>query len=250
MKIFIAGGTTGMGFAIAIQYLKDGHNVAICGRDLSKLTLSENSPLLKTYQLDVYDKNRFEEAVYDFAENKLDIMIFSAGSYADDSLYDIEYKQSSDMLRINIAGAINALEIARCAMQIQAKGHIAIIASVSGLLDYPNATTYSRTKIALIQIAKAYRKALRNFGITVTVIAPGYVNTKKLQEINDGDLSKKPFVVDTNYAAKEIIAGIQAKKELVVFPNKMKNLIYFMSYLPSWMVTFIMTQKAKWYHKK
>lgn len=248
MKIFVVGGTSGMGLSVAKMYLKQGHEVAVCGRDLTKLNIT--SLLLKTYALNIYDKESLAFAVEDFSLEKLDIMLISAGSYADDSLEAISYEESEAMLEVNIVGTVNALEIARKVMKNQPKGQIAIIASVSGLLDYPYATTYSKTKTAIIHIADAYRKALSPFGIIVTVIAPGYVNTKKLQDLNAGDLSKKPFLMEEDEAARLIVEGINLGKPLVIFPQKMKNLIWFFSILPSWLVRFIMYQKAKWYQKR
>lgn len=250
MKIFIVGGTSGIGLAIAIKYLDAGHEVGICGRDLKKVALVRTYSSLKMYQLDVYNKLALEEAVNDFAQEQLDIMIISVGSYANDALQKVTYEESTDMLRVNIAGAVNGLEVARMAMKQQGRGQVAVLASVSGLLSYRGMTTYSMTKRALIQIADAYRKALTNFGITVTVVAPGYVNSPKLQKINNGDLSKKMFVVSCEYAAEKIIEGLEKKKDLIVFPPKMKHTIQFLSYFPSWFIRIIMYKKAKWSEKK
>ncbi len=250
MKVFIIGGTSGIGLATAIQYLEAGHEVGICGRDIRKVQLNKDYPLLRMYQLDVYDKDTLNEAITNFSSDGLDIIIYSAGNYTDSSLNKLSYEESTAMLRVNIAGAVNTLEVARDIMYRQQKGHIAIIASVSGLLDYPKATIYGKTKRALIQIADAYRRALSDFGINVTVIAPGYVNSDKLRELNDDDLSKKPFVVGCEYAATRIIEGIEKNKEIVIFPSRMKYLIRFLSCLPKSLLGFVMHKKAKWSQKK
>lgn len=250
MKIFITGGTSGIGLAIALQYLKAGHQVGICGRNILKVQLDASYPLLKMYQLDVYDKGALHEAVSDFANGELDILIISAGNYTDNSLQKLDYEVSTEMLRVNIVGALNALEVTRDIMYRQQKGHIAIIASVSGLLHYPKATIYSKTKRALIQIADAYRRVLSDFGIQITIIAPGYVNSPKLRELNNNDLSQKPFVVDCEFAATTIIEGIEKKKEMIIFPSKMKYLIIFISCLPTQLISFIMLKKAQWSQKK
>lgn len=250
MKIFITGGTSGIGLAIATRYLEAGHQVGICGRDIAKVQLQGMYPLLKMYQLDVYDKDALTKAVADFAGNQLDVMIISAGNYSDSILRKLTYEESTEMLRVNIVGAIHALEVGRESMQKQSQGHIAVIASVSGLLHHPQASIYSKTKRALIQIADAYRKALADFGITITVIAPGYVNTPRLNELNQNDLSKKPFVVDCEYAATTIIEGIEQKKEMIVFPARMKYLMRFLSFLPARLLDFIMVKNKQWTQKK
>jgi short-subunit dehydrogenase len=147
-------------------------------------------------------------------------------------------------------GAVNALEAVRDRMYHQRRGHIVVIASVSGLLHYPQATLYSKTKRALIQIADAYRSALADFGIQLTVVAPGYVDSPKLRELNDNDLSKKPFLVDCEQAATTIIKGVEEKRNRIVFPPKMKFLICFLSCLPAGLLSFIMLKKAQWSQKK
>lgn len=233
MKIFIAGGTSGMGAALAAAYQKQGHEVAVCGRSL-----------------DIYNKEALRIAVSNFAGDELDMMIIAAGSYADDSRHEIAYEESVDMLKVNIAGVVNALEVAREAMYKQQKGHIVVFASVSGLLHHKKATVYSKTKRALIQISEAYRRALANFGICVTIIAPGYVDTPRLRELNGGDLSRKLFVVSCEEAVERIMQGIADRRELVVFPSRMKYLIRFLSGLPSWLLNIIMYRKAKWMNRK
>lgn len=250
MKIFIAGGTSGIGLSLALKYLGQKHEVAVCGRDLQKIQSEHYFSLLKTYQLDIYDKKALEEAVRDFSDNELDMMIISAGNYSDDSLHGLNYSESVEMLKVNIAGTVNALEVAREAMRKKQKGHIVVLASVSGLLHYKEATIYSKTKRALIQISDAYRKALKNFGINVSVVAPGYVDTLKLRELSNGNLSKRPFVISCEEAAEIIMQGISENREMIIFPTKMKYLIRFLSCLPEWLLNRIMHKKAKWMNRK
>lgn len=249
MKIFVAGGTSGIGWKLASDYLEQGHQVAVCGRNLQKIPKGEY-PLLKTFQLDMYNKAALETAIINFAGKALDMMIISAGEYADDSLHKLTYAESTGMLKVNIAGTVNALEVAREAMANRQQGHIVVLASVSGLLHYKKATLYSKSKRAVIQIADAYRKALHPFGITVTVVAPGYVDTGKLRALNNNDLSKKPFVISCAEAVDIIKEGIAEHKELIIFPRRMKYLMRFLSALPPWLQSAIMYRKAKWMNAK
>lgn len=249
MKIFVAGGTSGMGLALASAYLRQGHEVAVCGRNPQKIDPVAYTSL-KTYQIDIYDKDALTAAVSGFAGGELDMMIIVAGNYADDSLHRLSYEESTEMLKVNIAGTVNALEAARVAMHNRQKGHIVVFASVSGLLHYKKATIYSKAKRAVIQLSDAYRRALANFGIRVTIVAPGYVDTPKLRELNGGDLSRKPFVVSCEEAIEIIMQGITENREMIVFPSKMKYLIRFLSCLPSWLLGIIMYKKAKWMNQK
>ena len=100
-----------------------------------------------------------------------------------------------------------------------------------------------------MQIADAYRRALCPYGIAITTIAPGYVNTKKLRDLNHNDLSKKPFLVTEAQAVREITQAITEKKALLLFPKRMKWLMRFLSYMPSFLLSKIMYKKAHYMKK-
>ncbi|MBV7439964.1 SDR family NAD(P)-dependent oxidoreductase [Weeksellaceae bacterium TAE3-ERU29] len=244
MKIFIMGGTSGIGQELARRYLEMGNEVGICGRNLEKSELPEN-PNLKRYALDVYDKKDLQKAVKNFADEHLDMMIISTGTYTESIVHKLTYEESEAMLKTNLTGTINAFEVARQAMK-KSGGHIVAIASVSALLDYPQSSLYSKTKRIILQLCEAYRCALQDFGISVTAIAPGYVDTPKLRELKKDDLSKMPFVISCEKACDEIIKAISDRKELVIFPKKMKRLMMFLSFLPKGLLRFIMKKKAQW----
>ena len=130
MKIFIAGGTSGIGLAIAEKYLEQGHEVGICGRSQEKIDKVEKHENLKIYRLDTYDRLSFETAVKDFSKGELDIMIASAGNYSNSRTRRLTQEEAVNMLKVNISGTINAFEIAREIMLKNKKGHIAAISSV------------------------------------------------------------------------------------------------------------------------
>jgi NADP-dependent 3-hydroxy acid dehydrogenase YdfG len=142
----------------------------------------------------------------------LDIFIDCAGSYAEDVAGSISYEEAEEMLQTNILGTVNCFEAARKAMKDQQKEALAVIASVSGILEYENSSLYTKTKRSVIQIADAYRRALKPFGISVTTIAPGYIDTQKLRALNGNDLSKKPFLTDVETATRLIAEAIEKQK--------------------------------------
>lgn len=247
MKVFIAGGTSGIGLALAQSYLQQGAEVAVCGRDPSKLSDQLACDALVKFEVDVCDRDALAAAVHSFCHHwTLDLFINCTGSYADDVAQRISYEEAGTMLCVNIQGTINCFEVASEVMLGQSKGRIVTIASVSGTLDFPNSSLYSKTKRAAIQVADAYRRALLPYGIAVTVIAPGYVDTTKLRELNQQDLSKKPFLISVEDAAQRILKAIQRKEEIVIFPKRMKWLMGFLGLLPHVLLSKIMFRKAKW----
>jgi short-subunit dehydrogenase len=245
MNIFIAGGTSGIGYGLAQLYLSKGFRVGVCGRNLTKT--ESLSPEIQYYKADVTKIESLEITISDFlSEHKtLDIFINCAGSYAEDVAGKISYQEAEEMLKTNILGSVNCFEIARQYMKNQ-NGKIAVIASVSGILDYENSSLYTKTKRSIIQIADAYRRALQPFGITITVVAPGYIDTEKLRELNANNLSKKPFLIDVETASQTIYEAIESNKNFIIFPKKMKWMMKSLSILPKFFLDKIMFRKAKW----
>lgn len=247
MNVFIAGGTSGIGYSLAEHYLSKGYRVGICGRDLNKIPDHHFSDL-KAFKVDVRVMDDLFSAVHTFLpENEnLDIFINCTGSYAEDVAGRISYEEGEEMLSTNILGTANCFEAARKAMKGQPEGRIAVIASVSGILNYEKSSLYAKTKRSVIQIADAYHRALKPFGISVTTIAPGYVDTLKLRSLNHNDLSKKPFIIDVESAAHIIYDAIDQRKKLIIFPSKMKWMMKSLALLPSSLLNIIMFRKAKW----
>ncbi|UKB80362.1 SDR family NAD(P)-dependent oxidoreductase [Chryseobacterium sp. MEBOG07] len=247
MNVFIAGGTSGIGYALAKHYLAKGYCVGVCGRDLTKIPENHHKNL-KAFQADVCDMNALLSTLQFFLvdKNGLDIFINCAGSYAEDVAGRISYEEAEEMLQTNILGTVNCFEMARKVMRNQKKGSIAVIASVSGILEYENSSLYTKTKRSVIQIADAYRRALKPFGISVTTIAPGYIDTEKLRQLNQDDLSKKPFLTDVETAASMISEAIEKQKKLIIFPSKMRWMMKSLSLLPSSLLNIIMFKKARW----
>jgi 3-oxoacyl-[acyl-carrier-protein] reductase len=73
-----------------------------------------------------------------------------------------------------------------------------------------------------------------------------YVATQKLHELNQNNLSKKPFLVSEAQAVAEISHAIAQKKPLHLFPTRMKWLMCLLSFLPKPLLSLIMYRKAKW----
>ena len=147
------------------------------------------------------------------------------------------------MLKVNISGTLNAFEIAREIMLKNGKGHIAAISSVAALLEYSGASVYSKSKRVVINLCEAYREALSDFGIGVTAVIPGYIDTLKLRELNNNDVSKKPFIMTEEYAADIIIKSIEENRDKIIFPKKMKIAVSILSMFPKKILSMILSRK-------
>lgn len=229
MKVFITGGTTGLGLELARKYRTDGWLVGVCGRDLSKLPEDvANDEMIKGYSADVKDRARMREVIEEFAQGELDLIIANAGRSVGKKTTMPDFEASRDVIEINVMGVLNTFEPAIELMIKQNRGHIVAIASVAGMVGLPGAAPYSASKAAVLKLCESYSLDLKRFNIDVTVIAPGFVDTPLTRKNNH----PMPFLMDAPKAARLMKAAIDKKKVRYLFPWQMKLVMETLSRLP------------------
>ncbi len=238
MKVFITGGTTGIGFGLCELYLKEGHKVGICGRSLSKLPegFQEKYPNLKCYQFDVLDKESFKKAVNDFSNGDLDLIIANAGISGTKDKGYVDFEKAGNILNTNILGVLNTFEVGLEKFLPKNKGHIVVVASVAGMVGLPWAPAYSASKAAVLKLGESFAISLKNHGIVVTTIAPGFIDTP----LTSRNKYKMPFLLSLDEGAKRIKNAIDRREILFIFPWQMKILMYFLDRMPRWLYRFLM----------
>jgi short-subunit dehydrogenase len=231
----IFGGTRGMGLGLAAQYLARGMAVTVCGRDVDALRGStiENHPHLRAVSLDIADANAVREVIAQTGapDHPLDLLIITAGTYFNTRDHALDAAATMQLLRTNVSGLSHALEAGAQRMLAQGHGRIAAVSSVAGLLkDYPGASVYAATKRSVL--SETYRKALAPFGVSVTAVVPGYVDTQRLRELNGGDASHKPFLMSQADAVERILKAIDEGQAVCAFPWQMRTAIALLNALP------------------
>jgi short-subunit dehydrogenase len=230
MNIFITGGTTGIGLALAELYLKEGHRVGICGRNLSKFPseIRAKYKQLYCYEVDVTKREELARAVFDFAGDDLDMMIANAGRSVGSKSKIPVFGVSNEVIDINVKGVLNAFDIALSTMLPRKKGHLVATASVAGFVGLPGAAAYSASKAAVLKLCESYHIDLKRQGINVTAIAPGFVDTPLTRKNNH----KMPFLMGADRAAMMIKKAIEKKKALYIFPWQMKFVMTILDKMP------------------
>ncbi len=247
MKVFITGGTTGIGLEIARLYLKEGAEVGICGRDLTKIPEDFRYERLKTYQVDVSNRQQIIDAVDEFVGNgELDLIIANAGVSDGDKLRLPNFEKTRKIMDINLYGVINTFEAAFKHMIKQKRGHIAAVSSVAGFVGLPAAGAYCASKSAVLTLCESYAIGLKKCGIDVTAIAPGFIDTPLTQK----NKHTMPWLMPVEKAALKIKNALDRKTVLFIFPWQMKILITFLNKMPRCLYRFLMGLKITDYTKK
>lgn len=254
--LIVIGGTSGIGLALALHHISLGWQVSVVGHSLSKIVqINEEHPDIITYSCDLTDEQQrqrlFKELDTARAIGKVDRVIYSAGSYLNERIHTLNQEDSDTMLAINLQAFHEVFYWASTAFkqqlkqQLQRQAHndasldanlpkpsLITIASIAGTMDYPYASLYAKSKRAMIATASAYRVALAPFNIQVTCIAPGYIDTQTLRDLNHGDASHKPFIISLDKAVTLIMQSIDDDVELAVFPRSMRYITTALDKLP------------------
>lgn len=177
----ITGGSTGIGAATARALLKQGHRVAVTGRDAGKLAAFAASAgageRLLTVTGDTSEADDVAEVVSRVVETwgRLDNVIANAGFSLPGNLESHSPEDMRAMVLTNVLGP--ALLVQRALPHLrESKGRIVILGSVAGVRNTPG-NLYSVTKWAAHALAENTRLLVAQDGIGVTVVAPGVVDT-------------------------------------------------------------------------
>lgn len=196
----ITGGSSGIGFALAQSFLDSGCKVIIAGTDEKKLkTCIEKlgSDVCDYIVLDVIDVKSIPEkirlAAAKFAENRIDILVNSAGINKNTTFADVTETEYDQIMNVNLKGTyFMSQAVSQLMIEKEVKGHILNVSSSSALR--PASTPYRISKWGIKGLTLGLAEKLLPYGIVVNAIAPGPVSTPMIGR-NEGDTIEKPDVV-------------------------------------------------------
>lgn len=229
--VWITGASTGIGRAVAIKLAARGIKVAASARSAEALSaLAAEHPNIKAYPLDVGDRAAQAATIAAIEQDlgAIDLAILSAGLWHPGSSDELDVAKVEQALLINYTSAIYTIDALLPRMRARARGHIAFVASVAGYIGLPRAIAYAPTKAALISLAECLKTDAARFGIDISVINPGFVETP----MTAGNTFPMPFLVKVDDAADRIIAGLERKRFEIAFPWQLVTILKLARRLP------------------
>ncbi|PKF75136.1 SDR family NAD(P)-dependent oxidoreductase [Chryseobacterium sp. PMSZPI] len=207
--ILITGATSGIGKSTTELFAKQGNRIIICGRrtDILESLKSELSQFTEIFSLmfDVRNLDEVEAAINSLPEEwkDIDVLINNAGNaHGLDPLSEGKTDDWDSMIEGNVKGLLYVSKMIIPRMKTKNLGHIINISSVAARQTYANGVVYCATKKAVDVISEGMRLELTEFGIKITNIQPGAVET---------DFSLVRFKGDNEKAAN-VYAGYEPLK--------------------------------------
>ena len=242
----ITGAASGIGHALSIRLANEGAIVYAC--DLDQATMSDlGKKGIHTRVLDVTSpkdwKNTFSEIVRD--HEGLDFLFNNAAVTLIAEAASLSPNHWRHLLDVNVRGVIHSLTTIYPHMVKRGHGHILNTSSLAAATGYATATPYTCSKGYLLGLHKSLEPEAKRHGIRVSLICPGYVQTKIFREdcIHHDEpkevLKSAPLkAITAEQAADHIVKGVLKKKRYIIFPFTTKFLWWLAHWFPPAMVPF------------
>lgn len=243
--VAITGATSGIGKALAIQYLAMGARVAICGRSIQKLEQLDREMGSENFMGVQADVSIPDQAQY-FIDTtikqygKINILINNAGISMRALVEDVELSVLHQLMNINFWGMVHCTKAALS--QIKAnKGTIVGISSIAGYKGLPARCAYSSSKFAMQGFLESLRIELLRSGANVMWVSPGFTasNIRNTALAADGSAQGETPLNEKNLmsaedCAEQIIKAINHRKRSLVMTFQGKMLVWLNKFFPSW----------------
>ena len=212
----VTGGASGIGRALCEDLAERG--AVVVAADIA---------LTGAAHLDVRNAAAVQNLVEDTVRThgRLDFMFNNAGIGVSGEVRELTLEDWRTVIDINLMGVIYGTRAAYTAMLAQHSGHIVNIASLAGLIFPPGLAPYDTAKAGVVALSAALRVEAAAFGVRVSVVCPGFVETaiyenaigvkRDKQEVMD---SIKLPIMPVKDAARAILRGVERNQGTIVFP--------------------------------
>ena len=249
-KIFITGASSGIGESLARLYAERGAQLGLVARRADFLarvqeelaTAGDFKPA--TYVCDVRDAGALKAAAADFIARFgiPDIVIANAGvSRGTLTENEDDLLAFRDIFDTNVMGMVNTFHPFLQPMKDAGSGTLVGIASVAGFRGIPGAGAYSASKAAAIKYCESLRVELRESGVSVVTICPGYIKTP-MTAVNK---FRMPFLIEADDAAARFSRAIDRRTSFAVIPWTMGLAARVLRLVPNWLYDRVFTRMPR-----
>ncbi|MBJ7471561.1 MAG: SDR family NAD(P)-dependent oxidoreductase [Solirubrobacteraceae bacterium] len=226
----ITGGSSGLGEALAAEFLAHGVHVTILARReqplldaASRLGAAGHAATVSTQVADVTDAAQLAEAfaAMSSAGRHVDVLVNSAGILREGHFETLPPSDFTDVMAVNFHGTVDVIRAALPSLQ-RRRGRIVNVASVAGLMGVFGYTPYAAAKHALVGFTNSLRYELEPQGIRVHLVCPGEFDSPMVAALDQDRTPENRAHTLTipkstpEAVARDTLRGIQRGRELIV----------------------------------
>ena len=228
--VWLMGASSGIGQATAHALHAQGARVFVSARNAQTLAaFVQSHPGAVALALDATDRAAVQAAAHTvLASGPLALVMYCAGYYKAQRATGFDLAEMLRHNQVNYCGALYLLDAVLPALLAQKSGHLSFISSVAGYTGLPQSLAYGPTKAALINLAETLYLDLKDSGIGVSLVCPGFVETP-LTAQNDFAM---PALITPAQAADEILQGWRQGAFEIHFPKRFTRWMKILRLLP------------------
>jgi short-subunit dehydrogenase len=241
-RVFITGGSSGIGKRLAADCLKRGAHVTIAANDPERLArahqeLCEIAPLVESFVCDVADPRQVHEtaARYVATFGAPDVLVNNAGYAVYQTCEQMPAEELDRLLRVNLGGACLVTREFLPSMIAAHRGHVVMLASIAGLVPMTPCGPYSAAKHGLVAFSHILRAEVERFGVRVHVVCPGRVKTEFFAHVSFASRAPRretEWLIPIDAVTGAVLDAIERNRFMTYVPRTYGVLVWLTRALP------------------
>jgi len=244
--VLITGASSGIGAALARAFARQGAHTVLVARRVDRIEamareLTTGGRRSVAVTGDVTREGDIENAVAlarrEFG--RLDVVVANAGFSVAGRLQDLALQDYRRQLETNVFGVLRTLMAALPALR-ENRGRIVLIGSMFGMMSIPGATPYCMSKWAIAGLAGGLSMEMALYGVSVTHVMAGVIDTELYQVDNQGVFSDAPprrpppklLKLSADQAAAQIVSAAWRRKRSCILPKHAKAALFLQRHFP------------------
>lgn len=243
--VWITGASSGIGKAMAFEWVRLGYRVVLSARRQELLAaiaqeIESTGGKALVVPVDILEEATIETAVQQIISNwgRLDVVVANAGFGVAGSIVKLSGKDWDRQLRGNVTGLALTVKYALPYLKLT-QGRIGLVGSIAAYLPNPKIGAYGASKAAVHSIGLTLQVELMGTGVSCTTLHPGFVVSEIARVDNEGvwhpdrkDTRPKNLMWPTEKAAKVMVKAIVKRKRVYVFTNHGRVLVWLQRWFP------------------
>ncbi|MFO7974747.1 MAG: SDR family NAD(P)-dependent oxidoreductase [Candidatus Hydrogenedentota bacterium] len=212
MRIIVTGASKGIGRGIATQLATEGFEIGALARsrpllDELRAEIEDSGGACCIAECDIRDQTATETAIGSLVDQLggLDGLINNAGLVVRKNIFELSLEEWHTLMDTNLNGLFYATRAVLPHMRNQGSGHIINISSISGKVPLPGGSAYAASKFAVTGFSQSLFQEVRDYGIKVTVVYPGSVESQSSRHDADTNHSWKVTPEEVGQACAGIL---------------------------------------------
>lgn len=224
---WLIGASEGLGRAMAQQLDAEGAQLILSARSSDRLqSLASTLNNARVLPMDVTDDRSVTDALRSIGD--IDGIIYNAGAYTPMAAADWDTPAALTICDVNFLGAMRVLGPLVPRFIEKGQGDITLVGSLAGYRGLPASVGYSASKAALVSLAETLRFDLRDTGVLIRLVNPGFIATRLTKK----NSFRMPMLMQPENAAQRVVKAMKKNRFRTDFPAPFSWAIRLLDVLP------------------